>query len=121
MADHSIRHTLKNFIRGRTSKKDETTKVDNQSAKMIQEEQDVTTVQEEQKEQDANESEHEPKESADKTDENKEIPHYVDKLMRLYPQYEELWITQHGFVHPAGAPKHVLNGATLYKNKYYKK
>ncbi len=106
---------------GRTSKKVETANVENQAAEMAQEEQNVTTAQEEQMEQDANESEHKPKESADKTNENKEIPHYADKLMRLYPQYEELWITPHGFVHPAGAPRHVLKGATLYKNKYYKK
>ena len=106
---------------GRTSKKVETANVENQAAEMAQEEQDVTTVQEEQKGQDSNESEHEPEESADKTDENKEISRHVDKLMRLYPQYEELWITPHGFVHPSGAPNHVLKGATLYKNKYYKK
>lgn len=90
---------------------------------MPQEEQDVTTAQEKQTEQDSNESEsyQEPQKSSDEAEKNKEIPRYADKLMRLYPQYEELWITPQGFVHPVGAPKRILKCATLYKNKYYKK
>lgn len=43
------------------------------------------------------------------------------ELMRLYPQYEEIWITPDGFVHPKGASTFLLNGAKLYKNKYYNK
>lgn len=44
----------------------------------------------------------------------------VLNLMRLNPQYEEIWVTPHGFVHPKNAPKYCTAGATLYKNKYYK-
>lgn len=43
------------------------------------------------------------------------------ELMRLYPQYEEIWITPDGFVHPKGAAKYLIQGATLYKNKFYNK
>lgn len=45
----------------------------------------------------------------------------VLELMRLYPNYEELWITPKGFVHPKGAPAYCTKGATLYKNKFYNK
>lgn len=43
------------------------------------------------------------------------------ELMRLYPQYEEIWITPDGFVHPKGASAFLLKGAKLYKNKFYNK
>lgn len=43
------------------------------------------------------------------------------ELMRLYPQYEKIWITPKGFVHPEGTPEYLLKGAKLYKNKFYNK
>lgn len=39
--------------------------------------------------------------------------------MRLYPQYEKIWITPKGFVHPEGAPQYLLKGAKLLKNKFF--
>lgn len=42
------------------------------------------------------------------------------ELMRLYPQYDELWITPRGFVHHKSAPKYLTKGAKLFKNKFYK-
>lgn len=57
--------------------------------------------------------------AADNKD-NKNIPEYVDELMRLYPQYEEIWVTSKGFVHPKDAPGYLTKNAVLYKNKYYK-
>ena len=51
---------------------------------------------------------------------NVEITPQVEKLMRLYPQYEQIYITKDGFVHPFGAPQYLIADATLYKNKYYK-
>lgn len=45
----------------------------------------------------------------------------VLEIMRLYPHYEELWITPNGFVHSKNAPAYCIKGATLYKNKYFKK
>lgn len=57
--------------------------------------------------------------TADKKDTNV-VPENVDKLMRLYPQYEEIWVTSKGFVHPKDTPKYLTKDAVLYKNKYYK-
>ena len=48
-----------------------------------------------------------------------EIPEHVEKLMKLYPQYEQLYVTPNGFVHPVGSPKYLVANATLYKNKFY--
>lgn len=50
----------------------------------------------------------------------KAVPENVEKLMRLYPQYDEIYVTPNGFVHPKNAPKYVIKDAALYKNKYYK-
>lgn len=49
-----------------------------------------------------------------------EIPAKVLELMRLYPQYEKIWITPNGFVRPEGTPQYLLTGAKLYTNKFYK-
>lgn len=49
------------------------------------------------------------------------IPARVLELMRLYPHYEELWVTPRGFVHPVGTPQYLIKDATLYKNKFYNK
>lgn len=48
-----------------------------------------------------------------------EIPQKVDELLKLYPQYEKLWVTKNGFVHQEDAPKYLTHDAVLYKNKYY--
>lgn len=50
-----------------------------------------------------------------------EIPRNVIGLMKLYPQYEEMWVTANGFVHPKNAPSYCTKGAKLYKNKFYNK
>lgn len=47
------------------------------------------------------------------------IPADVERLMQLYPQYERIYVTNNGFVHPFGVPAYMVVGATLYKNKYY--
>ena len=48
------------------------------------------------------------------------IPENVLKLMQLYPQYEKIYVTPKGFVHPENAPSYLTDGATLYKNEFYK-
>ena len=48
-----------------------------------------------------------------------EISARDEELMRLYPQYEKIWITPKGFVHPVGAPQYLLKGAKLFKNKFF--
>lgn len=59
--------------------------------------------------------------AADKEDKKEEIPAEAENLMRLYPQYEKIWITPEGFVHPEGAPGYLIKDAKLYKNKYFNK
>lgn len=60
-------------------------------------------------------------EAATASDEKSEeqIPTMADRLMRLYPHYKELWITEKGFVHPIGVPEYLLKNAKRYKNKYF--
>lgn len=60
-------------------------------------------------------------EAATTSDEKSEeqIPTMVDRLMRLYPHYKELWVTEKEFVHPIGVPEYLLKNAKRYKNKYF--
>lgn len=50
-----------------------------------------------------------------------DIPSGVDALLKLYPQYEEAYVTSDGFVHPGDSPEYIVKGATKYKNKYFNK
>lgn len=59
-------------------------------------------------------------ETEDKKEEE-ELPGKILTLMRLYPQYEKIWINTDGFVHPNGVPPYLQKGATLYTNKSYNK
>lgn len=54
------------------------------------------------------------------TKDTEKIPADVEKLMKLYPQYEEIYVTPQGFVHTKDAAEYLLKDAVLYKNKYYK-
>ena len=56
-----------------------------------------------------------------KSSKEKEIPANILALMKLYPHYEEFYVTPNGFVHPTGVPEYLRKGATLYKNKFYNK
>ena len=47
------------------------------------------------------------------------LPEYVTRLMRLYPQYEKLWISEQGFVHPEATPKYMRGDAMLYTNIFF--
>ena len=64
------------------------------------------------------------KHGADKAEEEEattdaEVPEAVDKILKLYPQYEECWVSKEGFVYPKNAPKYQRKNAVLYKNKYF--
>ena len=56
-----------------------------------------------------------------KASKEKEVDADILALMKLYPHYEEFYVTPNGFVHPAGVPEYLRKGATLYKNKFYNK
>ena len=62
-----------------------------------------------------------PEQPVKEVEAKEELPADVVNLMRLYPQYEELWITSQGFVHPGGSAKYLLGDAKLYKNIFYNK
>lgn len=59
--------------------------------------------------------------SQKETEKEEKIPQNVLHLMKMYPQYEEMYITPQGFVHPAGTPEYARKGAKLYKNKFFNK
>ena len=95
--------------------------LDEQTAPEVEEfpnEEETPEVEEFPNEEETPEVEEQPiKES--KSEEN--LPANVVEKMRLYPQYEELWITPRGFVHPIGVPQYLLKGAKRYKNRFYNK
>ena len=49
------------------------------------------------------------------------IPDGVDRMLRMYPQYAECFVSKEGFVYPKDTPKSQRGAAVLYKNKYYNK
>lgn len=109
---------------GRTSKKAENSNIDEQTAEVIQEEAtglDSNTPETAPETAPKDVSEDAPENVSEDAKEKGEIPPRVTELMRLYPHYEEFWVTSRGFVHPVGTPQYLLKDATLYKNKFYKK
>lgn len=50
-----------------------------------------------------------------------EIPTWVDKILKSFKNFDELYITKNGGVFTKDAPKNLVESATLYKNPYYKK
>jgi len=44
----------------------------------------------------------------------------VDKILKMYPQYAELYIDSKGGVYTVNTPDTVRGKAKLYKNKYHK-
>ena len=90
------------------------------TSKKAQEAAEKETVKQETVEQETTEQAIVKQEAAEKETVKQEVSQQVDELMRLYPQYEQLYVTKDGFVHPFGSPKYLVEGATLYKNKYHK-
>lgn len=45
----------------------------------------------------------------------------VDAILKLYPQYEKVYIDSRGFVFTVDTPENQRNDAVLYNNKYYQK
>lgn len=50
-----------------------------------------------------------------------EIPTWIDKILKSFKNFDELYITKNGGVFTKGTPKNLVASATLYKNPYYKK
>ena len=49
-----------------------------------------------------------------------EIPLYIDKILRAYPDYVELYIDSAGGTFTADTPPTFRSNATLYRNPYHK-
>ena len=101
------------------------TKIDKeQAAEQAQVEEQILDQAQDNTEKQESETEKAPEEekvSEEETSEEAAVSPYVERLMKLYPQYEKFWVTKKGFVHPEGVPEHLTKGATLYTNKYYNK
>lgn len=50
-----------------------------------------------------------------------EIPENAKKVMKLYPDMEQIYIDPQGGIFTTNTPEHVRGGAILYKNPYFKK
>ena len=57
---------------------------------------------------------------ADKKGKTKIAPE-IDAILKLYPQYDKVYVTKEGFVHPGNAPEYQRKGAVLYANPYFNK
>lgn len=70
---------------------------------------------------DGKEAENAPEEKAvKKTKKEVEEDAHADALLKLYPQYAELYIDSKGGVFTPATPAHIRGNARLYKNKYHK-
>ena len=49
-----------------------------------------------------------------------QLPECVNKLLKCYPDYSELYIDSKGGVYPKGTQPNLVNDAILYQNPYYK-
>lgn len=111
------------------NKKTDTVKAQENVASDIQENQEIIvsdspTAQETQLPNEGEEAENtpeteNPKGNLPKSEPMEKIPLRDLELMRLYRQYERLWITPDGFVHPEGSPQYLLKGAKLYTNNFF--
>jgi hypothetical protein len=50
-----------------------------------------------------------------------EIPAHVDKILKIYPNYAELYVDAKGGVFPKGTKPNLVANAILYQNPYYNK
>lgn len=54
-------------------------------------------------------------------DKVKDIPEKIDSILKIFPQYSELYIDSHGGVFTPGTPENIRKNAILYTNKYHNK
>lgn len=82
---------------------------------------EVTGSQEESKE-DSKEQPEAAKKKAAKPKEEKpvELPAEVEKILKMHPSEQELYVDNHGGVFTKGTPKQLLKKAVLYSNPFYK-
>ena len=54
-----------------------------------------------------------------KAETTKEIPDYVDAVLKLYPEYGQLIVNSFGGAFVPGTPKEMHIDGVLYDNKYF--
>lgn len=93
--------------------------------KTVEQTEQQTEVIEEVKETKVEETAQETEQETETTEETKttkkkpEIPESVDKVLKLYPQYQKLYVDGRGFTFTPETPKAMRGDAVLYENKYY--
>ena len=94
---------------------------ENKGPEVIQDSQSKPTDAEINKSESVTESQQEAAESQQATSEVKEvvIPDNVIKVLKMYPNYKELWIDTQGGVYTTNCKNVNKNKAVLYQNPYY--
>lgn len=82
---------------------------------------ETTTVQDTAASQEAEQAAETKVEDTAKETAQEEIPTWIDKILKSFKNFDELYITKNGGVFTKGTPKNLVASATLYKNPYYKK
>lgn len=94
---------------------------ENKGPEVIQDSQSKPTDAEINKSESVTESQQEAAESQQATSEVKEvvIPDNVIKVLKMYPNYKELWVDTQGGVYTTNCKNVNKNKAVLYQNPYY--
>lgn len=94
---------------------------ENKGPEVIQDSQSKPTDAEINKSESATEPQQEAAESQQATSEVKEvaIPDNVIKVLKMYPNYKELWVDTQGGVYTTNCKNVNKNKAVLYQNPYY--
>lgn len=94
---------------------------ENKGPEVIQDSQSKPTDAEINKSESATEPQQEVAESQQATSEVKEvvIPDNVIKVLKMYPNYKELWVDTQGGVYTTNCKNVNKNKAVLYQNPYY--
>jgi hypothetical protein len=94
---------------------------ENKGSEVMQDPQLKPTDAEINKSESATESQQEAAESQQATSEVKEvvIPDNVIKVLKMYPNYKELWVDTQGGVYTTNCKNVNKNKAVLYQNPYY--
>lgn len=94
---------------------------DNKGPEVIQDSQSKPTDAEINKSESATGPQQEAAESQQATSEVKEvvIPDNVIKVLKMYPNYKELWVDTQGGVYTTNCKNVNKNKAVLYQNPYY--
>ena len=94
---------------------------ENKGLEVIQDSQSKPTDAEINKSESVTESQQEAAESQQATSEVKEvvIPDNVIKVLKMYPNYKELWVDTQGGVYTTNCKNVNKNKAVLYQNPYY--